>query len=98
MSILIYFMCSFLLFVISVWSFVIQRKHLLIVLLSLEMIVLVIFLMLFLRLKEFYNEVSFSLLFLTFCVCEGSLGLSILVSIVRSHGNDYLGSLIVLRC
>jgi len=31
--------------------------------------------------------------FFTFCVCEGSLGLSILVSIVCSHGNDYLESL-----
>nr|YP_009738136.1 NADH dehydrogenase subunit 4L [Ctenolepisma villosum]QIB71368.1 NADH dehydrogenase subunit 4L [Ctenolepisma villosum] len=90
--------CSCLLLMIGVWCFVSQRKHLLMVLLSLEFMVLSMFLLLFLVLNSIYVEVSFSLLFLTFCVCEGSLGLSILVSIVRTHGNDYLNSLVVLRC
>ena len=41
-----------------------------------------------------------SLLFTSwfFSVCEGSLGLSILVSIIRSHGNDYFQSYNVLQC
>jgi NADH-ubiquinone oxidoreductase chain 4L len=32
-----------------------------------------------------------------FSVCEGSLGLSILVSMIRSHGNDYFQSYSVLQ-
>lgn len=36
--------------------------------------------------------------FLTFCVCEGAFGLSILVVLVRSYGNDYLNSVIFLKC
>ena len=34
-------------------------------------------------------ECFFVVYFLVFSVCEGSLGLSILVSIICSHGNDY---------
>nr|YP_010759004.1 NADH dehydrogenase subunit 4L [Ctenolepisma longicaudatum]WEX31829.1 NADH dehydrogenase subunit 4L [Ctenolepisma longicaudatum] len=98
MSTFVFPICSCLLVMVSMWCFVNQRKHLLMVLLSLEMIVLSMFLLLFLSLSEFYSEITFNLLFLTFCVCEGSLGLSILVSIVRSHGNDYLDSLVVLQC
>jgi NADH-ubiquinone oxidoreductase chain 4L len=35
--------------------------------------------------------------FLVFSVCEASLGLSILVSIIRSHGNDYFQPYSVLQ-
>ncbi|KAJ9589210.1 hypothetical protein L9F63_028006, partial [Diploptera punctata] len=34
-------------------------------------------------------SVFLSIVFLTFSVCEGALGLSILVSIIRSYGNDF---------
>lgn len=34
-------------------------------------------------------DIYILIVFLVFSVCEGSLGLSILVSIIRSHGNDY---------
>nr|YP_009774833.1 NADH dehydrogenase subunit 4L [Lepisma saccharinum]QJA14869.1 NADH dehydrogenase subunit 4L [Lepisma saccharinum] len=98
MSMLILPMGAFMVTLMGMWCFVSQRKHLLMVLLSLELIVLGLFLLLFLSLSESYSEISFNLLFLTFCVCEGSLGLSILVSIARSHGNDYMDSLVVLRC
>ena len=37
-------------------------------------------------------ESYFRIIFLTFRVCEGALGLSILVSIIRTHGNDYFQS------
>jgi NADH-ubiquinone oxidoreductase chain 4L len=42
--------------------------------------------------------VYFLLFFGFFFVCEGSLVLSILVSIIRSHGNDYFQSYSVLQC
>lgn len=36
--------------------------------------------------------------FLTFCVCEGAFGISILVRLVRSFGNDYLQRIVFLKC
>lgn len=77
------------LFIIGVFTFVLNRKHLLSMLLSLEYIVLRLFLLLLIYLNFFNFENFFSIMFLTFRVCEGALGLSILVSIIRTHGNDY---------
>nr|YP_009654754.1 NADH dehydrogenase subunit 4L [Caystrus obscurus]QCI09309.1 NADH dehydrogenase subunit 4L [Caystrus obscurus] len=72
------------------------RKHLLLSLLTLEFMVLSLFFSLFLMLMIFGYELYFSLLFLVFTVCEGVLGLSILVSLIRSQGNDYLSSMSIL--
>nr|YP_009330775.1 NADH dehydrogenase subunit 4L [Bullanga florida]APD79376.1 NADH dehydrogenase subunit 4L [Bullanga florida] len=77
-------------------SYVFKRKHLLSMLLSLEFIILSLFFLLIMSLMYFNFEFFFSMIFLTFSVCEGSLGLSILVSMVRTHGNDYFQSLNML--
>ena len=45
-----------------------------------------------------FNYSLFFSCFLSFFVCEGSLGLSILISIIRSHDNDYFQSYSVLEC
>nr|QLY89924.1 NADH dehydrogenase subunit 4L [Clusiodes albimanus] len=86
------------LFVMGIFSFVFNRKHLLSMLLSLEYIVLCLFMLLFMYLLIFNYEIYFSMMFLTFSVCEGALGLSILVSMIRSHGNDYFQSFNVIQC
>nr|YP_009947916.1 NADH dehydrogenase subunit 4L [Coenomyia ferruginea]QOI08132.1 NADH dehydrogenase subunit 4L [Coenomyia ferruginea] len=86
------------LFLVGLIVFVSNRKHLLSMLLSLEFIVLSLFLMLFIFLCLFNYEAFFSMFFLTFSVCEGALGLSILVSLIRTHGNDYFQSFNVLQC
>nr|AIW06194.1 NADH dehydrogenase subunit 4L [Ameletus sp. 1 MT-2014] len=78
--------------------FVSKRKHLLATLLSLEFIVLSLYLCLFSYLVGVGCELYFSMVFLTFAVCEGALGLSILVSMIRSHGNDYFQSFSILQC
>nr|YP_010620937.1 NADH dehydrogenase subunit 4L [Bundoksia longissima]WAX39268.1 NADH dehydrogenase subunit 4L [Bundoksia longissima] len=85
-------------FFCGIWVFSSNRKHLLVMLLSLEFIVLVLFLMLCIYLNSFNYELFFSMIFLTFSVCEGALGLSILVSMIRSYGNDYFQSYIMLQC
>nr|YP_009192180.1 NADH dehydrogenase subunit 4L [Owenia fusiformis]ALO81697.1 NADH dehydrogenase subunit 4L [Owenia fusiformis] len=68
-----------------------QSVHLLGSLLSLEMMMLGLFF--------FYSlvscvmtggEVYLGLIILTFGVCEASLGLALFVSMVRSHGVDYV--------
>nr|YP_009573129.1 NADH dehydrogenase subunit 4L [Macromia daimoji]QBF44109.1 NADH dehydrogenase subunit 4L [Macromia daimoji] len=81
----------------GLWSFVSKRKHLLSVLLSLEFIVLGLFIYIAVVLL-YYNMMYFLMYFLTFAVCEGSLGLGILVLMIRTHGNDYFGSFNVLQC
>lgn len=78
--------------------FVSKRKHLLIILFRLEFIVLGVFMLLSLSFLLFNSEIYFSLFFLTLAVCEGALGISILVSLVRRHGNDYFMSFNILKC
>nr|YP_009048935.1 NADH dehydrogenase subunit 4L [Grapholita dimorpha]AID61646.1 NADH dehydrogenase subunit 4L [Grapholita dimorpha] len=79
-------------FVIGNLIFVSKHKHLLIILLSLEFMVLSIFLFM-LMILSFMNYNTYMLMvFLVFAVCEGALGLSILVSMIRTHGNDYFQS------
>nr|QNE85579.1 NADH dehydrogenase subunit 4L [Pegomya bicolor] len=84
------------LFIMGVFTFISNRKHLLSMLLSLEYIVLSLFFLLFIYLNMFNYENFFSMMFLTFSVCEGALGLSILVSMIRTHGNDYFQSFNIL--
>lgn len=69
--------------------FVSKHKHLLITLISLEFIILRIFFLIILYLRLINYNMYILIVFLVFSVCEGALGLSILVSIIRTHGNDY---------
>nr|YP_010567127.1 NADH dehydrogenase subunit 4L [Porotermes quadricollis]UZC33356.1 NADH dehydrogenase subunit 4L [Porotermes quadricollis] len=92
-----FFYFSFLFFC-GVWVFCSARKHLLITLLSLEFIVLTLFLVIYFYLCSFNYELFFMVVFLVFSVCEGVLGLSILVSMIRSYGNDYFQSCSMLQC
>lgn len=85
-------------FFIGVLSFVYSWKHLLRILLSLEFIVLRLFFILIFYLNFNSYELYFSIYFLSFSVCEGVLGLSILVSIIRTHGNDYFLNFSLLQC
>nr|YP_009344645.1 NADH dehydrogenase subunit 4L [Pycnarmon lactiferalis]APU51910.1 NADH dehydrogenase subunit 4L [Pycnarmon lactiferalis] len=72
--------------------FVSKHKHLLIVLLSLEFIVLSIFFFLTMIFSYIDYDMYMLMVFLVFSVCEGALGLSILVCMIRTHGNDYFQS------
>nr|YP_002261348.1 NADH dehydrogenase subunit 4L [Gryllotalpa pluvialis]ACG59305.1 NADH dehydrogenase subunit 4L [Gryllotalpa pluvialis] len=87
-----------LMFFAGVWMFISKRKHLLISLLSLEYMMLMLFMIIYLYLLFQGCELYFSMVFLTFSVCEGALGLAVLVSIIRTHGNDYFHSISVLKC
>nr|YP_009487728.1 NADH dehydrogenase subunit 4L [Anopheles minor]AWB98520.1 NADH dehydrogenase subunit 4L [Anopheles minor] len=89
---------SMIMFLFGCMVFVSNRKHLLSTLLSLEYMVLSLFIFLFFYLNFMNYESYFSMFFLTFCVCEGVLGLSILVSMIRTHGNDYFQSFSILQC
>nr|AQM39950.1 NADH dehydrogenase subunit 4L [Phyllomimus sp. ZJZ-2017] len=82
----------------GIWVFCSNRSHLLTMLLSLEFMVLSVFMFLFVYFSFFNNEIYFLMIFLSFCVCEGALGLSILVLLIRTHGNDYFQSFSILQC
>nr|WNO18637.1 NADH dehydrogenase subunit 4L [Tagiades gana gana] len=82
----------FIMFMVGNMIFVSKHKHLLIMLLSLEFIVLSIFLFLMLYLYYIDFNMYMLMVFLVFSVCEGALGISILISMIRSHGNDYFQS------
>nr|APX39713.1 NADH dehydrogenase subunit 4L [Cassida rubiginosa] len=73
--------------------FLLSFKHFLFILLSLEFMMLSIFLSLYSLFSFSIINIFFSMIYLTMVVCEGVLGLSIMVSIVRSSGNDNLLSL-----
>nr|YP_010722471.1 NADH dehydrogenase subunit 4L [Parnassius stubbendorfii]WDV10754.1 NADH dehydrogenase subunit 4L [Parnassius stubbendorfii]WGU20474.1 NADH dehydrogenase subunit 4L [Parnassius stubbendorfii]WGU45543.1 NADH dehydrogenase subunit 4L [Parnassius stubbendorfii] len=82
----------FIMFLCGNMIFISKHKHLLIVLLSLEFIVLSVFLMMMIYLSYIEYEMYMLMIFLLFTVCEGALGVSILVSMIRTHGNDYFKS------
>nr|ALO77312.1 NADH deshydrogenase subunit 4L [Byrrhinus sp. BYR01] len=69
--------------------FVSKRKHLLLMLLSLEFIVLSLYFFMFMYLAGYNYETYMCMIFLTMSVCESALGLGILVSMIRTYGNDY---------
>nr|YP_010968428.1 NADH dehydrogenase subunit 4L [Aurivittia aurivittata]WNO18769.1 NADH dehydrogenase subunit 4L [Aurivittia aurivittata] len=86
----------FIMFMVGNMIFVSKHKHLLIMLLSLEFIVLSLYMMLVLYLNMMEFDIYMLMVFLVFSVCEGALGISILVSMIRTHGNDYFQSFSLL--
>nr|QVM79253.1 NADH dehydrogenase subunit 4L [Stenocorus meridianus] len=89
---LMYYLVSVSMFISGLVVFSLKRKHLLLMLLSLEFIVLSLYLNIFIYLSNLFYEFYFLMIFLSMSVCEGVLGLSILVLMIRSYGNDYMMS------
>nr|BDH80266.1 NADH dehydrogenase subunit 4L [Ceriodaphnia dubia] len=79
-------------------SFISKRKHLLATLLSLEGLMLLLFSLFYFISISYINFSTFVLVFLTLTACEGALGLSLLIFIVRSFGGDKFNSLNFLNC
>nr|ALO77455.1 NADH deshydrogenase subunit 4L [Dermestidae sp. GENSP01] len=77
-------------------SFCLKRKHLLLMLLSLEFIIMSLFPLLVYVLMFYGLECYFSMVFVSLSVGEGALGLSILVLMVRTHGSDQVGTFSLL--
>nr|YP_010352967.1 NADH dehydrogenase subunit 4L [Tropostreptus droides]UOF70450.1 NADH dehydrogenase subunit 4L [Tropostreptus droides] len=80
------------------FSFVSVRKHILNMLLSLEFIMLGLIVGLTGVFMEIEAESYFILYFLTFAACEGALGLSIVVALIRTHGSDFFYNFNILEC
>nr|AYQ19000.1 NADH dehydrogenase subunit 4L [Ptilodactylidae sp. 3 ACP-2013] len=89
---LISFLCMFL---AGLLSFSLKTQHILLMLLSIEFSIMSLYYLMFIFLIM-AEDCSFSMVFLTMAVCEAALGLSLMVAIVRSHGNDYFRGFSVL--
>lgn len=83
-------------FFFGIFRFLVNRKHLLAILLRIEFLILVLFMFIYIYISFYFYEFYFVIIFLTIRVCERVLGLALLVSIIYSFGNDYFNSLNVL--
>nr|YP_009489705.1 NADH dehydrogenase subunit 4L [Falcidens halanychi]AWH02141.1 NADH dehydrogenase subunit 4L [Falcidens halanychi] len=81
---------GFFMMVVSLVALGIQNNHLLNCLLSLEMLLLSMVFIVFLALSVKMLDFLFPLVLLTFGACEASMGLALLVVILRSQGNDFM--------
>nr|QBZ38078.1 NADH dehydrogenase subunit 4L [Bambusiphaga luodianensis] len=82
----------FYIFVFSSLSIFFVRSHYLLTLICMELIFLILFFFFFFYMNFFGFEGYFGLIFLILGVCEASLGLTMLVYLVRKVSFDYLDS------
>nr|YP_010730016.1 NADH dehydrogenase subunit 4L [Leptopsylla segnis]WEF75056.1 NADH dehydrogenase subunit 4L [Leptopsylla segnis] len=85
-------------FLLGLMKFSFNYKNLLVSLLILEYKVLMLFMIIYICLNSCMFESYFLMVYIVICVCESVLGLSILVSMIRSHGNDYFQGFNMLQC
>nr|YP_010583739.1 NADH dehydrogenase subunit 4L [Sepia orbignyana]UXN83935.1 NADH dehydrogenase subunit 4L [Sepia orbignyana] len=74
-----------------------QWKHILSILLSFEVLMLGVIFSFLLIWGLYSSESNIMMIIVVFGVCEASLGLALLVSLIRSHGNDYVNSLMLYK-
>nr|YP_009743565.1 NADH dehydrogenase subunit 4L [Tituria pyramidata]QIE11352.1 NADH dehydrogenase subunit 4L [Tituria pyramidata] len=80
-------------FFMSMLSLTMMRKHTLMSLLSLEFMMMSLLLNIMLYCMMMKYSMYLFLFMLTLLVCEGVLGLSILINMIRCQGNDYMNSM-----
>nr|AOY39964.1 NADH dehydrogenase subunit 4L [Xyleborus sp. BMNH 1040067] len=76
------------LFISGLVSYILSNKHFLLMLISLESMVLSIYMLLFFYFIQFGAESFVNMVYLSMSVCEGALGLTLLVVLIRTHGMD----------
>nr|YP_010126145.1 NADH dehydrogenase subunit 4L [Lycorma meliae]QPN53398.1 NADH dehydrogenase subunit 4L [Lycorma meliae] len=77
----------------SLIIFLFVRSHFLLCLLGLEYLLLYSFFFIFGFMGYFDFDYYFLIIYLVFGVCDGVLGLSLLVFLIRNSSSDYLDSL-----
>nr|QQQ88564.1 NADH dehydrogenase subunit 4L [Hyalella tiwanaku] len=82
----------------SLYAFMSNHSHLLNSLLSLEMMSVTIYFLISIVFTSLGLELFYLLFFLVMIVCEGVLGLSLLISLVHSHGEDYFKLFNFIQC
>lgn len=87
---------TFFIYLIGVFSFILNRFHLMLLLIRIEFIYLSLIVIFF------YNSIIIRIInvfvFLTAIVCEASIGLRLLVVIRFYYGNEFIRSLNLIKC
>nr|ATZ69753.1 NADH dehydrogenase subunit 4L [Conus pseudonivifer] len=83
---------------VSLLTLSLQYKHLLSILLSLEAVTMSLFVLMLSMSSNISLMGETSLILITLGACEASLGLAILVAIIRAEGNDYVSSFSMHKC
>nr|YP_011017390.1 NADH dehydrogenase subunit 4L [Amblyomma neumanni]WQF69053.1 NADH dehydrogenase subunit 4L [Amblyomma neumanni] len=89
-------MLSIFLYIIGIMSLIVNRYHLIMILMSIEYMYmsLVVSMMILFSLLNILNV----FVFLVTIVCEAALGLSLLVLLNFYYGNELLSSLNLIKC
>nr|AOY39730.1 NADH dehydrogenase subunit 4L [Scolytinae sp. BMNH 1043031] len=74
----------------GLFIFITKYKHFLLMLLSLEVVVLSLYALMFIFMSQSMSSYFISMFYLSMSVCEGALGLSLLVLVIRVYGVDML--------
>nr|ATI24708.1 NADH dehydrogenase subunit 4L [Rhinocola aceris] len=82
----------------SMKTFFLFKKHLFLMLLSLEFSMLLILVLLINIMSIFSYDLYLLTYFIVFMVCEAVLGLVLLTLVVRSYGSDYIKSMCAVSC
>nr|ABW76496.1 NADH dehydrogenase subunit 4L [Eclysippe vanelli] len=86
-------------FLMTIFTVVYQRQHLLMVLLGLEGVMLMMILILLNQVSNpAYTDSFLFIIILSFGAIEASLGLALLVSIARKSGSDLVSNLTLSKC
>lgn len=85
----------FILFFIGVYCLCLVRKHILLCLISLEIIIIYLIIILYFICVIYNYCIYIYIIYITFFVCEGALGLRLVVYLIRCHSNDYINSIIL---
>nr|YP_010329411.1 NADH dehydrogenase subunit 4L [Haemaphysalis campanulata]UNO53842.1 NADH dehydrogenase subunit 4L [Haemaphysalis campanulata] len=89
-------MMTFFLYFIGVFSFIVNRFHLMMLLMSIEFMYLSL-MVIFFYISSYMSIINV-FMFLTTIVCEASIGLSLLVMISYYYGNELTSSLNLIKC
>nr|YP_003734789.1 NADH dehydrogenase subunit 4L [Spathius agrili]ACJ06263.1 NADH dehydrogenase subunit 4L [Spathius agrili] len=85
------------LFIISCLMFSFYYKHILLTLISLEFMMINLLYNFYMILIIMNLNIYFINFFISLSICEGVLGLSILVNMIRLTGNDYMNILNLMK-
>nr|YP_009971631.1 NADH dehydrogenase subunit 4L [Colochirus quadrangularis]QNG57226.1 NADH dehydrogenase subunit 4L [Colochirus quadrangularis]QQY85574.1 NADH dehydrogenase subunit 4L [Colochirus quadrangularis] len=85
--------------ILGIIGVIINRLHLLSILLCLELIMISIFLNICIWSKNYNNPLflNFPIILITLSACEASAGLALMVLISRSHNTDLLANINLLQ-
>nr|AZL93305.1 NADH dehydrogenase subunit 4L [Hypsicera sp. ZJUH_2016019] len=84
-------------YMISIFILIYYKSHMLLMIISLEFIMMSVFFNMFVIYDYLEIKLNNLIIFMSLVVCEGGLGLSLVVLMVRIYGNDYLNSLSITK-